>query len=41
VDATLAAKLPTAAGTPSFPTDTQTTAQKATLTQDWASTVGT
>jgi putative spermidine/putrescine transport system substrate-binding protein len=40
-DAALSAKLPTVAGTPSFPTDAQTTAQKATLTQDWASTVGT
>jgi putative spermidine/putrescine transport system substrate-binding protein len=40
VDATLAQKLPTVAGTPSFPTDAQTTAQKATLTQSWASTVG-
>jgi putative spermidine/putrescine transport system substrate-binding protein len=40
VDATLAAKLPTVAGTPAFPTDAQTTAQKTTLTQIWASTVG-
>jgi len=40
VDTTLAAKLPTVSGTPSFPTDAQTTAQKATLTQIWASTVG-
>ena len=40
VDTTLAAKLPTVAGTPTFPTDSQTTAQKATLTQDWASSVG-
>ena len=40
VDATLAQKLPTVSGTPRFPTDAQTTAQKATLTQSWASTVG-
>jgi putative spermidine/putrescine transport system substrate-binding protein len=40
VDAALAQKLPTVSGTPSFPTDAQTTAQKATLTQTWASTVG-
>jgi putative spermidine/putrescine transport system substrate-binding protein len=40
VDASLASKLPTVAGTPTFPTADQTTAQKATVTQDWASTVG-
>jgi putative spermidine/putrescine transport system substrate-binding protein len=40
VDATLAQKLPTVSGTPTFPTDAQTTAQKATLTQSWAGTVG-
>ncbi len=40
VDTTLAAKLQTVSGTPKFPTDAQTTAQKATLTQIWASTVG-
>ena len=41
VDPALAAKLPTVASAPTFPTAAQTTAQKATLTQDWASTVGT
>ena len=40
VDATLAQKLPMVSGTPTFPTDAQTTAQKATLTQSWASSVG-
>ena len=39
VDAALAAKLPTVSGTPSFPTDAQTTAAKTTLTQEWAGTV--
>jgi putative spermidine/putrescine transport system substrate-binding protein len=40
VDAALAAKLPTVAGSPSFPSDAQTTSQKATVTQTWATTVG-
>jgi putative spermidine/putrescine transport system substrate-binding protein len=40
VDPSLASKLPKVSGTPSFPTDAQTTAQKNTLTQTWASTVG-
>jgi putative spermidine/putrescine transport system substrate-binding protein len=39
VDASLSAKLPTVSSAPTFPTDAQTTAQKATLTQNWASTV--
>ncbi len=40
VDASLSSKLPTVTGTPKFPTDAQTTAQKNTLTQSWASSVG-
>lgn len=39
VDASLAAKLPAVSGTPTFPTDAQTTAAKATLTSTWATTV--
>jgi putative spermidine/putrescine transport system substrate-binding protein len=39
VDASLAAKLPQVTGTPTFPTDAQTTAAKTTLTQSWAATV--
>jgi putative spermidine/putrescine transport system substrate-binding protein len=39
-DPALAAKLPTVTGTPSFPTSDQTTAAKAAVTQNWASTVG-
>ncbi len=39
IDKTLLAALPTVSGTPTFPTDAQTTKAKTTLTQKWASTV--